>query len=681
MILKVQVGIDLGTTNTVCCWLEDGKQRYVKFSGKDTLPSYLLYQKGQLMIGEAARRRAIQFPQSFIRSAKTHMGDDNWQRVIDDRTFNSTDVATEVLRYVRDELISQRQLPKDVIVEAVITVPAYFKAKQREETKKAGEAGGFFVKNIIQEPVAAALADTAKRQDEERLFVIDLGGGTFDVSILKYSPQEQESFIIENIDGDAKLGGDNFDEEIKEWLFSQITMETGINLRDDECGVSNIEMVREKLHKVAEDLKIDLSMKTTSSKKMGNLFINLNGQPYHLDVTMTREQFEDQCSRIFRKIERIIKRCLKEKSFKPTDINRILLVGGSSQMPKIYEMTKTIFGTEPFKNKDLSKIVAVGASLLAKDADGLMNQKIVHMLPHTLGIEVVDEDVDGVMKPMLKRGTRYPTKEYKERFTTSLDYQEVINLNVYEGENNLVKDNSLYGALKLEGIEKALSGIPDIEISFMFDADGILHVKAKDLRTNAEMNEKLTRNSHVSIPESVQATNIALMIDTSGSMRKEDKMNKAKKAAKTLVDQQLNLKEHYVAIVGFAEGIKLLNGFTQSKQKLHQSINKLEPYGGTHLQVAFRKMNPLFKQGPCSSNCAIMVTDGRTSNEKSAIAEATKLKEEGVRLVAIGVGEDVKLDYLQGIASSESDCFSIKNMDELTDVFAKVSNTLKVVNN
>ncbi|SOC09109.1 molecular chaperone DnaK [Ureibacillus xyleni] len=674
--MKIQVGIDLGTTNTVCCWIKDGKEQYVRFAGKDTLPSILMYTNNQVFIGDVAKRRSIQNPDNFIRSAKTYMGDESWVQEIDGRSFNATDVAVEILKYVREQLISSFHLDSDTEVEAVITVPAYFKAKQREETKIAGERAGLIVKSIIQEPVAAALADTASRQEEERIFVLDLGGGTFDVSILNYSPDSQESYSIEKIAGDSKLGGDNFDEEIKEWLFSKVAKETGVNLRDDQCGIQEINRVRERIHRLAEEIKIDLSMKEVAAGNLANLFAHDNGT-YNLEVTMTREEFEEECSLLFKKIERTMQRALRDCSLEPDDIQRILLVGGSSQIPKIKEITKSLFDKDPHKEKDLSKIVAAGAALYASNHEGMV-EKVANILPHSLGIEVTSGNEQGKMEIMLKRGSRYSTKKDK-LFTTSEDYQDAIIINIFEGENDFTKDNEFFGSLILDGIEKAEKGKPRISISFMFDNDGILHVQAKDLNTNVEMNSQVKIDKQAPKVVAPTSTNIALMIDTSGSMKKDGKMFKAQQAAKTLVTKQLDLSLHYAAIVSFADGVKVESNFTQNSQQLCDAIDRLTPRGGTHLQVAFREMQEVFKKGVNSSNCAIMVTDGRTSHEKLAIQKAQELKDQGVRIVAIGVGSDVKMNYLMGIATEQSDCYTIANMDELTDIFAKVSSSLCVV--
>ena len=676
-MMSIQVGIDLGTTNTVCCWIEDGKEKYVSFSGKDMLPSILMVNNGQILVGEMAKRRGIQYPEKLIRSSKTFMGDDTWSKTLEDQVFNATDAATEVLRHVRQELLASNKLAEDTEVEAVITIPAYFKAKQREATKEAGERAGFKVKGIIQEPIAAAIAATMDIDQEERIFVLDLGGGTFDVSILHHDPNNSGGYEIETVEGDAHLGGDNFDEHILEWLYSQIAMSTGINLRTDDCGIDKLPIVRGKLHKLAEELKIELSNKMEATAKIANLFtFNDSGDPYHLDITFTRDQFEEECARLFKKIERTIKRALADVDLDTEQIDRILLVGGSSQIPKIQEITQKIFGKDPFKNRDLSRIVAAGAALYATEQNGIVEM----ILPHSIGIEVVRDGVKGKMQIMLPRRAKYPIMKSR-KFSTSVDFQDEITISVFEGENENTADNDFYGSLTLSGIEKAKAGVPEIMISFHFDRDGILHVQAKDLRTNVEMSEQVRLDKTTAVKkQGSAAANIALMIDTSGSMKRDNKMQKAKEAATNLVLNQLDLSQHHVAVIGFADSIKIAQNFTQNKSKLSEAIDNLTPAGGTHLSVTFNEMQKVFKNAGALGRCAILVTDGRTSNESAAIERAKQLKDQGIRLISIGVGKDVKSDYLLAISTSESDCYSIASMDELTDVFAEVSSTLQVIN-
>lgn len=671
--MAIQVGIDLGTTNTVCCFIEDGKEKFVKFGLKDIIPSMLMLNNGELLIGERAKRRGVQYPHKLIRSSKTFMGDDTWSKTIEDRVFNATDVATEVLLYVRQELLTTKKLPADTEIEAVITVPAYFKAKQREATKEAAERAGFTVKGMIQEPVAAAIAATMDFDEKERIFVLDLGGGTFDVSILNRETDGGERYEIHTVEGDAHLGGDNFDNQILDWLYSQVAIQTGVNLRDNACDIEDVAIVRGKLHKLAEEMKVELSNKEQTTMRIANLF-KVDGIAHSFQVTMTRAQFEEECARLFRKIERTIKSALADVSLQPEQIDRVLLVGGSSQMPKIHEITKSIFGKEPFQNRDLSRIVAAGAALYATEQNGIVDM----ILPHSIGIEVTRDGKPGQMEIMLPRRSKYPVKKEKV-FTTSLDYQDAIIISIYEGESEQTAENEYYGSLTLSGIEKAKKGVPKITISFNFDRDGILYVQAKDLNTNAEMNERVHLDKTVEKKQTAVATNIALMIDTSGSMRKDNKMTKAKEAAYSLIEEQLDLTNNYVAIVGFADSIHVAQKFTQDKAKLKTAIGKLTPGGGTHLSVTFSELPSVFRSGKAAGKCAILVTDGRTSNEKTAIERANKLKDEGIRLIAIGVGNDVKMDYLLGISTSEKDCYSIASMDELKDVFAKVSSTLQVV--
>lgn len=485
------VGIDLGTTNTVCITLEKGKFECIKFKNKAFLPSVLLYKDGKITVGENAKKKAVLYAENYIHSAKTHLGDLNHLWQIEDQTFSATTVATEILKEVAFAVRKQFKLSAEDCIQAVITVPAYFTSAQVDETKKAGDAAGLCVERIITEPVAAAIAYGIEREEVGQLFVFDLGGGTLDVCILKATTdQPKKQFQTQTIQGDTHLGGDNFDTVILEYCLAHLRMQEGVDLSDFKTSgltdAAEFANAKQRLLDAAETAKIELSSSESIQIDLPHLF-HYAGEERHLALTLTRAQFNEEAAPLLKKIKRVTERCLEENQYLPRHIDKVILVGGSAYIPAIREYITQLFGTEKcFADKDLGKLVAMGAAILAKESSSIQETIEVHdILSHSLGIELANK----TFAKILERNSPYPCRQ-SDIFTTTFDKQKSIQINVYEGEDeDNITNDEYYGGFQLEQIEQAKKGEPKIEVTFEFDKNRILHVTARDLKTKAKHTE------------------------------------------------------------------------------------------------------------------------------------------------------------------------------------------------
>lgn len=489
------VGIDLGTTNSVACSLIDGQYRFISMgSGNGTvLPSIFLYQNGQKTFGTLAKRKSIVYGQNFVSSSKTYLGDSEMTWSIEDQQFSPTDVATEILKYIHEQFKKELNVQQGDDVKAVITVPAYFTSNQIDETKKAGEAAGFTIKRIITEPVAAAITYGNELIDnqQERLFVFDLGGGTFDVSVLKVTGYgDDREYTTEYIGGDSKLGGDDFNEVIYELLLAHLRKSEGINLATaklagmDEVKYAN---VRQKLMLKAEEVKHELSELNESFVQISNLFDN-NGTIISVDFSITRAEFEEASQHLIARIKQEVEKTFVSHKLSKKDITRVILVGGSSQLPFVHNYISNYFNLEPYSNIDLSKIVAMGAANLAFNlSTSIGDYKITDIISHSLGTSVVG----GYFSPIIPKNSKYPIKN-TQSYTTVRDFQERVLIDIYEGDAEYADDCEYYGEFTLENIEQAREGVPEILVTFEFDENRILKVTARDAKTNAS--ESITIN-------------------------------------------------------------------------------------------------------------------------------------------------------------------------------------------
>ncbi len=481
---KVVLGIDLGTTNTVCCRFENSLD-FVKFRGKDLLPSILYYRDGKSVVGDAARKKAIMYPNYVVMSSKTYMGEDEKVWEIQDQRFTPTDVAKQILSEVVKEAKKRYEAEQCA---AVITVPAYFTSKQYRETERAAKEAGLEVIEILPEPVAAAIAYGMDENERQNIFVIDLGGGTFDVSILKIDGNEFETV---GVDGDRKLGGDDFDRVLIELCLKELRKEYGVNLSSlEKSGLDKIvyQQVLRKLQFECEKAKVDLSAIEETDIIIPSL-ISKEDRTIHFQFHITREEFEEKCEELLDRIEEIIKRCLEESRYSAQDMDKVILVGGSSNILSVKNLVQEIFHTNPYSDKDLSKLVAIGAAIKATGDKTLIKDKAIHVtniLSHSFGIRIVNDKYSII----IPKGTIYPCKESKI-YTTTFDFQEKVNVGIYEGEDEKdIRNDFYYGEYEHGNIEKNLAGVPKVKVTFEFDKNKVLHVTSEDLKTKSISSKK-----------------------------------------------------------------------------------------------------------------------------------------------------------------------------------------------
>ena len=476
------IGIDLGTTNSCVAVMEGGNAVVIpNAEGARTTPSVVGFSKtGERLVGQTAKRQAIANPERTISSIKRHMGSD-YKVDIDGKKYTPQEISAMILQKLKTDAEAYLGQP---VTEAVITVPAYFTDSQRQATKDAGQIAGLTVKRIINEPTAAALSYGIDKEDDQRVMVYDLGGGTFDVSIIEMGDGVQQVLATA---GNNRLGGDDFDQRVINWMVEEFKKTEGIDLSTDKMAV-------QRLKDAAEKAKIELSSTTTTNINIPFITADATGAK-HLDMNLTRAKFNELTKDLVDATMGPVQQALSDSGLSPSDLNKILMVGGSSRIPAVQEAVRQKLGKEPFKGINPDECVALGAAyqggVLGGDVkDGLL---LLDVTPLSLGLETMG----GVCTKIIERNTTIPTKK-SQIFSTAADNQSAVDINVLQGEREFAKDNKQLGTFRLDGIAPAPRGIPQIEVTFDIDQNGIVHVTAKDLGTGKEQDIKITASTNMS---------------------------------------------------------------------------------------------------------------------------------------------------------------------------------------
>ena len=500
------IGIDLGTTNSCVSVMEGGKPTVIaNTEGARTTPSIVAFTKtGERLVGEPAKRQAVTNAEKTISSIKRHMGSD-YRVTIDEKRYSPQEISAMILQKMKAD--AENYLGEKV-TEAVITVPAYFNDAQRQATKDAGKIAGLEVKRIINEPTAAALAYGLDNEKEQKIMVYDLGGGTFDVSIIEIGEGVIE---VLSTSGDNRLGGDDFDQKITDYMLAEFKKMEGIDLSGDK-------MALQRLKEAAEKAKKELSAATTTNINLPFISMNSDG-PLHFDMNLTRAKFDELTHDLVERTANPVQAALRDAGVSPSELGKVLLVGGSTRIPAVQDKVKQLTGHEPSKTLNPDECVAIGASIqggkLAGDA-GAGDILLLDVTPLSLSIETMG----GIATRLIERNTTIPTKK-SQIFSTAADNQTAVDINVVQGERQFAKDNKSLGQFRLDGIPPARRGVPQIEVTFDIDANGIVNVSAKDIGTGKEQHITITAGSNMSDSDIEKAVKEAAEFEAQDKKRKE----------------------------------------------------------------------------------------------------------------------------------------------------------------
>ena len=543
------IGIDLGTTNSCVAVIEGGEPVVIpNAEGARTTPSVVAFKKdGERVVGRVAKQQAVSAPDRTISSIKRDMGTDR-KVTIDDKSYTPQEISAMILSKLKQD--AEAYLG-DKVTEAVITVPAYFTDAQRQATKDAGKIAGMEVKRIINEPTAAALAYGIDKGADQKIMVYDLGGGTFDVSIIEMGDGVQEVLATA---GNNRLGGDDFDQKIVDWLIATFKADTGVDLSGDK-------MALQRLREAAEKAKIELSGSTSSNINLPFITADATG-PKHMDITLTRAKFNELTASLVESTMGPVRQALSDSGLTAAQIDKVLLVGGSTRIPAVQEAVQKFMGKEPFKGINPDECVAMGAALqggvLGGEVKGLL---LLDVTPLSLGVETMG----GVMTKLIDRNTTIPTKK-SQIFSTAADNQTSVEVNVLQGEREMAAANKSLGRFHLDGIAPARRGVPQIEVTFDIDANGIVNVSAKDLGTGAEQHITITSSSNMSKEDIEKA------VKDAEQYAAEDAKIKEKVEVRNQADQMVYQSEKTLGEVGDKlpadEKAKVQSGIDKLKETL-----------------------------------------------------------------------------------------------------------------
>ena len=548
------IGIDLGTTNSVVAVMEGGKPTVIaNAEGSRTTPSIVGFSKtGERLVGQLAKRQAILNPDKTIASIKRHMGE-NYKVNIDGKDYTPQEISAMILRKLADDASAYLG---EKVTSAVITVPAYFNDAQRQATKDAGKIAGLDVLRIVNEPTAAALAYGLEKEKSEKVLVFDLGGGTFDVSILEIGDGVHE---VLSTSGDTHLGGDDFDQKVMDWICDEFQKQEGIDLRNDKQAMQRVK-------EAAEKAKIELSSVMETSISLPFITADANG-PKHLELSLTRAKFEDLCRDLLNRCKTPVENALRDAGVTKNDINEVVLVGGSSRIPAVQQLVKEYTGKDPNQSVNPDEVVAVGAAIQAGVLAGEVKDIVLlDVTPLTLGIETLG----GVMTPLVPRNTTIPVSK-SQVFSTAENNQTAVDIHILQGERPMAKDNKSLGMFRLDGIPPAMRGLPQIEVTFDIDANGIVNVSAKDKATNKEQKITITNSSNLS------EADIDKMVKEAEANAAEDKKKKEeaeiKNNATSLIASADRIVKDFEGKIDSADKSKL----DEQKAALQKALDENKP--------------------------------------------------------------------------------------------------------
>lgn len=549
------IGIDLGTTNSVVAVMEGGKPTVIaNAEGSRTTPSIVGFSKsGERLVGQLAKRQAILNPDRTIISIKRHMGED-YKKNIDGKDYTPQEISAMILRKLADDASNYLG---EKVTSAVITVPAYFNDAQRQATKDAGKIAGLDVLRIVNEPTAAALAYGLEKEKSEKVLVFDLGGGTFDVSILEIGDGVHE---VLSTSGDTHLGGDDFDQKIIDWLCEEFKKQEGIDLKADKQAM-------QRLKEAAEKAKCELSSVVETNINLPFITADANG-PKHLDISLTRAKFEELSRDLLERCKTPVENAIKDAGISKSDIDEVVLVGGSTRIPAVQALVKQYTGKDPNQSVNPDEVVAVGAAIQAGVLAGEVKDIVLlDVTPLTLGIETLG----GVMTPLVQRNTTIPVSK-SQVFSTADDNQTAVDIHVLQGERPMARDNKSLGMFRLDGIPPAMKGMPQIEVTFDIDANGIVNVTAKDKATNKEQKITITNSSNLS------EADIDKMVKEAEANASEDK--KKKEEAETRNNAQSMISAADRIVKDFEGKISDLDKakLDEQKEALKKALDENKPY-------------------------------------------------------------------------------------------------------